>query len=83
MKSITREEITEEHILAISNFVATMHNVNVDVPVLKTKKEKFNIDVDKYIRLYNLNNKLNVTLRENKALIEKLQSKIDSLGKSK
>ncbi|MBR6689463.1 MAG: phosphotransferase [Clostridia bacterium] len=78
MKSVTRDEITDEHILAISNFVAKMHNIRVDVPALKHKKEKFAIDVDKYIRLYNLNNKMNVTLRENKELIEKLQRKINN-----
>ena len=78
MKSVTRDEITGEHILAISNFVAKMHNIRVDVPALKHKKEKFAIDVDKYIRLYNLNNKMNVTLRENKELIEKLQRKINN-----
>ncbi len=78
MKSVTRDEITDEHVLAISNFVAKMHNIRLDVPALKRKKEKFAIDVDKYIRLYNLNNKMNVTLRENKELIEKLQSKINN-----
>ncbi len=77
-KSITRDEITLDHLKVMAERVAMLHSLDIHVELPYKKKEKFNLDIDKYIRKYSLNNKMNVTLRENKTRIERIMSRINN-----
>lgn len=76
-KSVSKDEIKLEHVQELARIIRTLHELKLEVPLPKNNRVKFNIDFDKYIFYHRNNKELYTLLINNKAKLEKLESRIN------